>query len=299
MPGAPAPYLSRATRAALRDVAASLTFSQVSRVFRDEGFADHMLMAVRAQPAAESKWMGFLQGLASASKFTDPRSVVDFYIEAVDWASPTQTLAALRAVEEMLWLFDRSDDSGDDWDSLPGERLRRQLAKDGCRVDEQGRIHPAANLFVTGAIAALDDPSLIRQILLRITRAVPDDPMLAIGSAKELVEATCKAVLVQLGQPVSEADLPGLVRKAEEALAVHPRNVDQQLDGGPAVRRLLGRVTAIADDLAALRNTCGTGHAPAALPQGLQPRHGRLAVAAADAWCTFILDELAAVTTTG
>ena len=295
MAGVLAPSLSRATHAAIRDVAGALTFTQVSRVFRDEGFADYMLMATRGQPAAESGWMRFLQGLAGASKFTDPKSVVDLYLQAVDWASPTQTLAALRAIEELLWLFDRSGDREESWDPLPGERLRRQLTKDGFRVDDQGRIHPAANLFVAGSIAALDDPSLIRQILLRITRAVPDDPMLAIGSAKELVEATCKAVLVQLGQPVPQTDLPGLVRLAEETLTVHPRNVDQQLDGGPAVRRLLGRVTAITDDLAALRNACGTGHAPAALPRGLQPRHGRLAVAAADAWCTFILDELEAI----
>jgi hypothetical protein len=140
-----------------------------------------MVMAVRAPTGGRVQVDGFLQGLAGASKFTDPRSVVDLYIQAVDWASPAQTLAGLRAVEELLWLFDRSDDGGDDWDPLPGQRLCRQLAKDGCRVDDQGRIHPAANLFVTGAIAALDDPSLIRQILLRITRAVPDDPMLAIG----------------------------------------------------------------------------------------------------------------------
>lgn len=104
--------------------------------------------------------------------------------------------------------------------------------------------------------------------------------MQAIGSAKELVEGTSKAVLLQMGRPVPDhADLPELAQRAAQALGLHPKGVDTLLKGGPLLRGLLGKLTGVADGLAALRNVHGTGHAPAELPRGLMPYHGRLAVA--------------------
>ena len=68
-------------------------------------------------------------------------------------------------------------------------------------------------------ISALRDPAAIQEQLGRIQRAVLDDPALAIGSAKELVESTAKAILIERGLPVDESDdLPALVSQSQRAI---------------------------------------------------------------------------------
>ncbi|GAB2944572.1 abortive infection family protein [Streptomyces sundarbansensis] len=287
------PFLSQGSRAAVVDVAARLDSRDVRRAFTDEGFAFRP-QALRAKSDAPTRAGRFFENLVTASEASNSRILVGHYLDEVDWSSAVQTLAALGAIEELLWLFDEAAAVDEYWDSRPGDRLRYKLEKEGFRFDRHGRIHPATKLLAHGALAGLSDPDLIRQVLRRITAALPDDPMLAIGSAKELVEGTSKAILAQLGKPIpSNAKVPELVHLAEEALGNHPKSVPGTPDGAPVIRRLLGKLTGMTDDLAALRNDYGTGHAPTTLPQGLQPRHGRLAVAAADAWCTFMLDTLA------
>lgn len=286
-------FLGQGSRAAIVDVAARLDSREVRRAFTDEGFAFRP-QALRIKSDAPTRTGRFFDKLVTMSAASSSRILAECYLDEVDWSSAAQTLAALGAIEELLWLFERAVVSEEILDSRPGERLRYKLRKEGFRFDRHGRIHPASKLLTHDALAGLSDPDLIRQVLRRITGALPDDPMLAIGSAKELVEGTSKAILARLGKPVpNNANLPELVRLAEEALGNHPKSVSGMPDGAPAIRRLLGKLTGMTDDLAALRNDYGTGHAPTTFPQGLQPRHGRLAVAAADAWCTFMLDTLA------
>jgi hypothetical protein len=62
-------------------------------------------------------------------------------------------------------------------------------------------------------IANLRDPAAIREHLARLQRALNDDPPLAIGTAKELVESTAKTVLAERGQSVNDKDdLPKFVQ---------------------------------------------------------------------------------------
>jgi hypothetical protein len=104
------------------------------------------------------------------------------------------------------------------------------------------------------------DPSAIREQLDRMRRAVSDDPALAVGSAKELIESTAKVVLVELGHVVDEkAALPELARSCQLALGLHP-SAPSGPDSSDGVKRILGAVTTIANGLAELRNRGhGTG----------------------------------------
>ena len=120
-------------------------------------------------------------------------------------------------------------------------------------------------------------------------------PALAVGSAKELIESTAKVVLAERGLTVSDkADLPELVRQAQQALGLHPSSAAPGPDSTEAVRRILGGVSTIAAGLAELRNRgYGTGHGTAGARIGLRPRHAHLAVNAAFTWCQLMLDTLA------
>lgn len=143
-------------------------------------------------------------------------------------------------------------------------------------------------------IANLRDPAAIREQLDRIARAVlHDDPALVIGSAKELVESTAKAVLIECGQPVSDKDdLPALVSQSQRALGLHP-GASQGPDGTEAVvKRILGGMSTITTGLAELRNRYGTGHGTAGTRIGLHRRHAQLAANAAITWCQLVLDTL-------
>jgi hypothetical protein len=74
-----------------------------------------------------------------------------------------------------------------------------------------------------------------------------EESALAVGSAKELIESTAKVVLAERGLPVSDkADLPELVRQAQQALGLHPSSAAPGPDGTEAVKRILGGVSTIA-----------------------------------------------------
>jgi hypothetical protein len=145
-------------------------------------------------------------------------------------------------------------------------------------------------------IANLRDPAAIREQLARIQRAVmSDDPPLVIGSAKELIESTAKAVLIERGLTVNEKEnLPPLVSQAQQALGIHPSAVASGPDGSDAVKKILGAVTTVTTGVAELRNRgYGTGHGAAGARVGLRARHAHLVVNAAVTWCYFMLDTLA------
>jgi hypothetical protein len=68
------------------------------------------------------------------------------------------------------------------------------------------------------------DAEYVLQQITRMEAAVEADPRLAIGTAKELVETTCKEILELRGHPVEgHPDLPRLVRLVAEQLDLVPR----------------------------------------------------------------------------
>lgn len=170
------------------------------------------------------------------------------------------------------------------------------MRRDGYQLDPAtGQVTPIGPSLVIASLVAVTDPSAIHEQIDRLRRAVIDDPALAVGSAKELIESTAKVVLVEVGQPVNaKSDLPELARAAQTALGLHPSSGNTGPDSSDAVKRILGALTTIATGLAELRNRGhGTGHGPATARVGLRPRHAHLAVNAAITWCQAMLDTLA------
>ena len=191
------------------------------------------------------------------------------------------------------------------WESLgaigSGAWQRRRTIVD----DLFGPVHEQLDALETGLaltprineehIVNLRDPAAIREHLVRLQRSAYNDPALAIGTAKELVESTAKTVLAEKGLPVNERDdLPALVNQAQEALGLHPSSGHAGPDGTDAVKRILGGLLSITTGLGELRNRgYGTGHGPGGQRVGLRPRHAQLAVNVAMTWCGIMLDTLA------
>jgi len=244
----------------------SSTLGEIGAAFQDELFA----------PNPDSTYED------SSSR----RTLTQQYLESVDWTDINHVNRALRVFERLVQGFEPQYSS----------KFLNSLRRDGYAIDEEtGHITPIGPRFAPKSLKNVTDASAIRQQLSRIQRAILDDPALAVGSAKELIESTAKVVLKERGLAVDEkADLPALVRDAQQALGLHPSTATPGPDGSEAVKKILGSVSGIAIGLAELRNRgYGTGHGPARAPVGLGARHAHLAVNAAFTWCQLMLDTLA------
>ncbi|WP_125898932.1 abortive infection family protein [Actinomyces gaoshouyii] len=116
--------------------------------------------------------------------------------------------------------------------------------------------------LATGGREALDEA------LERLRRS-SDDPALAIGTAKDLLESVAKFVLEELGMGVRKgAPFNQLWHVAQERLGVLPKNVDTNLAGYKEIRQIHQSSWDIARNVSALRNLQGTGHGRT-LPTGV------------------------------
>lgn len=159
------------------------------------------------------------------------------------------------------------------------------------RIDDHAAGDSRAEVVGLASVAEelLSDPSAIRVELARIEASIHTDPSAVIGKAKNLIEATAKAVLLDLGKPVPHAGkAPQLAAAAMEALGVGRRAAGHDRN----VASILGQLHGVTNGIAALRNDVGDAHGPATAVDGLDLRYGRLAARCAIAWCAFMLETL-------
>ena len=226
----------------------------------------------------------------------------------LDNAEARKLLTTLKAVLARIGM--RSVDFGfRDFESFRSFWIRKGASGDGgwqarrdLLADLFNPIHDRLEALAAGgsgpkvtdeALSALDDPGAIRDHLNRIERNLDDDPRLAVGSAKELVESTAKLVLKRSGVEYGKSDdLPGLVAKAHTALGLNAKQVEDGAENAVGIRTLLSAVSRIGVGMAELRNQVGTGHGQAEVPTWVTPRHARLAVGSAHVWCQFVLETL-------
>ena len=125
----------------------------------------------------------------------------------------------------------------------------------------------------------------------RLEAAIDNDPALAIGTAKELIETCCKTILADRGKSVSNsADVSTLTKETLKELKLVPEGVPDAARGADVIKRLLSNLATIGNALAELRGLYGTGHGKHGTHSGLAPRHAKLAVGAAATLSTFLFE---------
>ncbi len=156
--------------------------------------------------------------------------------------------------------------------------------------DRVGRSEFRVPPILKSIAAEVGAENLTRQIE-RIEKAGEIDPWLPIGTAKELIETTCKTILEQRGKSIPTGlTLTQLVKETEKELPLVPGEVPSERKANKTLRTLVNNLTSVVQGLAELRNEFGTGHGHDALAPGLRPRHARLAVGAATAVATFLFE---------
>ena len=187
----------------------------------------------------------------------------------------------------------RNRENDTEWAKSSFNSLRKWIECDGFGYEE-GNLTPVGKHHslehIADTVSKFDLPELHRQIQ-RMQSAVEDDPGLAIGTAKELVESVCKTILEQRQILFGDdADIGQLVKETRKALGLIPESIPNSAKGAESIRRLLSNLGNVAQGLAELRNLYGTGHGKGGTVKGLSPRHARLAVGAAAALTSFLFE---------
>ena len=140
-------------------------------------------------------------------------------------------------------------------------------------------------------VADILDAGWMHREIVRAEQAIENDPDLAIGTAKDLVETCCRTLLEKLGEDEPpKADFPDLVKRTVKALKLTRDDIPDKSKGADTIRVLLSNLSTITVKMNELRNLYGTGHGRKGSHKGLEARHARLAVTAAIAFIVFVAD---------
>ncbi|MBU4616224.1 abortive infection family protein [Rhodococcus sp. GG48] len=200
------------------------------------------------------------------------------------------TRAPVRARELMdALLRDLRADGNFDDGSVTADALRRAQAafsEQGWNLSQQGHLTQDGPVNLdTGGRPALDEQ------LHRLQRSV-EDPALALGSAKDLLEAVAKFVLHELDWPLEgKPDFAQSWYFARERLNLLPQQVPNETPGAKNIKAILQSAWKIAEQVNELRNLQGTGHGRT-LPTGVSPELARLVVREACSVAEFTLSAL-------
>lgn len=205
-------------------------------------------------------------------------------------ADPAATLLFVRDLTAMLkarGCFNAGNDQ------YAGEDIIRaaQVAMKGVgwRLDASGDLYPESIAGLEGR----DLSEALRQHVRRIQLA-SDDDALTIGSAKELLEAAARHVMVEATGSFEKADFPTTLFRASTlaGTGVPTSKMIEDLDDDP-LRGIEQALALAAIAISRLRNQEGTGHGRPT-PSRATRRQGVIAAQAAAAACYVLLPELVA-----
>ena len=112
-----------------------------------------------------------------------------------------------------------------------------------------------------------------------MTDAIHKDTDLAIGTAKELLETTCKSILRQKEDEINTNwTLPQLLKATTKSLDFMPKEAGDPEKVEKAIKQLLGGIASIVQGVGELRNGYGTGHGKDADFKGLEIKYAKLLV---------------------
>lgn len=127
--------------------------------------------------------------------------------------------------------------------------------------------------------------------LRRIYDSLEEDPELAIGTTKEMVETVLKTILQEeVEEDLDDLDIPELIKAVHKNIQLIPDDVEDANKAHQTVKRTLNNLGQIVIGIAELRNSYGTGHGKIKNESGLKPYHARLAVNAGVTLAKFLIE---------
>lgn len=200
------------------------------------------------------------------------RSLVEKYYANVNWEDIKDVCKVINVYEEILdklseqianhSIYNFSDviDEQKNRENL-FKKLLRYLKQDGFEYNE-GKLVGQLILPVELEHDAVDlfDPHQFSEYVERIKTSIENDPALAIGSTKELVEAILKAILKNIDETQFDKgdDFPKLLKKVQKSLKLTPNDIDNAAKGADIIKVLLSNLGSVVLKLNELRGLYGT-----------------------------------------
>jgi Abortive infection C-terminus len=214
------------------------------------------------------------------------RSLVACHYASIDWSNSQDVRRILDAYEDILIEIPATGEEGK-------QKLIRYLEKDGYTYDSGRIVSKALDATLVDTIPTVGlDTEHLYMYVNRINASIETDPSLAIGSTKELIEATLKTILNGCGLVYDDKkdDIPKLLKQVQKVLELAPDDVDGSKKGAEIIKRVLSNLGSVAVGIAELRNLYGSGHGKGQKSQGLSSRHAKLVVGSGTTLCVFLLD---------
>lgn len=214
------------------------------------------------------------------------RSLVSCYYASIDWSNSQDVRRILDVYEDILIEIPVACEENK-------QKLIRYLEKDGYTYDGKNIVSQVLDTLLADAIPTVGlDTEHLYIYVDRINASIETDPSLAIGSTKELIEATLKTILngYDLVYDEKKDDILKLLKQVQKVLELAPDDVDSSKKGAEIIKRVLSNLGSVAIGIAELRNLYGSGHGKGKKSQGLSSRHAKLVVGSGTTLCAFLLE---------
>lgn len=222
------------------------------------------------------------------------RTLVENYYVGIDWTNPNMCRKILNVYQDVLNdLADNKYTWNTEQNKLWFDKLSKFLLRDGFEFSngKLSSVGQIVNFEDLQNATDLLDKTHFQEYIDRIKKSINEDVGLAIGSTKELVEATLKTILNKSEIPFDKNDdIPKLLKSVQKALELVPDDVDEAKKGSDIIKVLLSNLSQVVIKLTELRNLYGTGHGKENARKGLNERHAKLAVGAGITLATFLLE---------
>lgn len=173
--------------------------------------------------------------------------------------------------------YDESESVGGHGSRYDEEYARLYQACRAVADREKGR---DANPFTATANKlkeAFSTDYMVMQIDL-LMKMRDENPTVAIGKSKELMECCCKTILEKQGGEIQAGwDVPRLVKETMSLLRLNVSDLEHSPEN-TVVKKILGSLSGLATGIAEYRNKWGDGHGRSASFEPLFKRHAKLAV---------------------
>ena len=176
------------------------------------------------------------------------RSLVQQYYHAVN--CPVRCAEGVAGVRKVSWSPWRNESSTlctarrTKYAEKQLSLLLRCLQRDRFAYAD-GRITPTTHnptIEELSETAATLDNRVLRQQIDRIRNAIGDDPDLAIGTAKELLETTCRSILADYGVTADSGWDVTRFKEARGVLKLVPEDIPDSAKGAEIIKRVLSNL---------------------------------------------------------
>lgn len=139
-------------------------------------------------------------------------------------------------------------------------------------------------------ITNLLSQSYVNKQVQLMNQSIKENPHLALGIAKELIETCCKSILTEENVTIDKDwDILKLVRETNKTIDLFPFEIDNKETTKNAVSKILGGFSNIIHGITELRNIYGSGHGHSPDFKMLDDLYVKLAVTASSELAIFYL----------